>query len=113
MRHICTSLSRAVGTAIFRLPIVGLGDIINTEDSFLYKERLVNTMGGTVIQTESKKLVQRGKQQGIQQGIRAMIEMGQEYGLDDAAILKKLQDKVGLSLEQASAYLEKYGKQPA
>ncbi len=42
-----------------------------------------------------------------------MIEMGQEYGLDDAAILKKLQDKVGLSLEQASAYLEKYGKQPA
>ncbi|WWR22157.1 hypothetical protein V1226_12590 [Lachnospiraceae bacterium JLR.KK009] len=54
-------------------------------------------MGGTVIQTESKKLVQRGKQQGIQQGIRAMIEMGQEYGLDDAAILKKLQDKVGLS----------------
>lgn len=34
MRHICTSLSRAVETAIFRLPIVGFGDIINTEDSF-------------------------------------------------------------------------------
>lgn len=101
--------------------IVDLMGFVNTIITHItngnkHEERLVNIMGGTVIQTESEKLVQRGKQQGIQQGIqqgvRAMIEMGQEYGLDDAAILKKLQDKVGLSLEQAAAYLEKYGKQP-
>jgi hypothetical protein len=33
-----------------------------------------------------------------------LIEMGQEYGLDDAAILKKMQEQIGLSLEQAAAY---------
>ena len=40
-----------------------------------------------------------------------IIEMGQEFGLDDAAILKRLQEKIGLSLETAAAYLEQYGKQ--
>ena len=40
-----------------------------------------------------------------------LIEMSQEYGLDDAAILKKMQEKIGLSLEQAVAYLNQYGKQ--
>ena len=41
------------------------------------------------------------------------IEMGQEYGLDDAAILKRLQEKAGLSPEEAAAYLEEYSSQPA
>lgn len=79
------------------------------------EERLVNIMGGTVIETESEKLIRQGMQQGIQQGmqqgIQMIIEMGQDVGLDDAAILKRLQDKVGLSREQAVSYLEKYGKQ--
>lgn len=66
----------------------------------------VNIMGGTVIETESEKLIRQGKTQMI-------IEMGQEEGLDDAAILRKLQDKIGLSMEQAEASLEKYGRQPA
>ena len=60
-------------------------------------------MGGTVIETESEKLIRRGKAEEI-------IEMGQEFGLDDAAILKRMQDRIGLSLEQASAYLKQYGK---
>ncbi len=89
-------------------------------------------MGGTVIETESEKLIKKGMQQGMQQGIQQgiqqgmqqgiqqgiyqgkaqiIIEMGQEEGMDDATILKRLQDKVGLSVEQATAYLEKYGKQ--
>lgn len=63
----------------------------------------VNVMGGTVIETESERLIRRGKAEEI-------IEMGQEFGLDDAAILKRMQDKIGLSLEQASAYLKQYGK---
>lgn len=82
------------------------------------EERLVNIMGGTVIETESEKLIRQGMQQGMQQGIyqgrvQMIIEMGQDDGLDDASILKRLQDKAGLSPEQAEAYLEKYGKQPA
>lgn len=76
-------------------------------------------MGGTVIETESEKLIQKGIQQGMQQGIQQgiyqgrvqmIIEMGQDVGLDDEAILKRLQDKAGLSQEQAASYLEKYGK---
>ena len=96
------------------------------------EERLVNIMGGTVIETESEKLIRRGREagraEGRMEGIEAgraegreagraegkaeeIIEMGQEFGLDDAAILKRLQERIGLSLETAVAYLEQYGKQ--
>lgn len=67
------------------------------------EERLVNIMGGTVIETESEKLIRRGKAQMI-------IEMGQEDGLDNATILNRLQEKLGLSQEAATAYLEQYKK---
>ncbi len=84
------------------------------------EERLVNIMGGTVIETESEKLIRRGIEAGRAEGREAgraegkaeeIIEMGQEFGLDDAAILKRLQERIGLSLETAVAYLEQYGKQ--
>lgn len=65
-------------------------------------------MGGTVIETESERLRREGVFQGKAQ---MLIEMGQEEGMADATILKKLQDKIGLSLEQAATYLEQYGKQ--
>lgn len=74
------------------------------------EERLVNVMGGTVIETQSEKLIRQGMYQGKAQMI---IEMGREYGLDDAAILKRMQEKIGFSLEQATAYLKQYGKQLA
>ncbi len=80
-------------------------DITNGNKS---EERLVNIMGGTVIETASEKLVRKGREAGKAEEI---IEMGQEFGLDDAAILKRLQEKIGLSLETAAAYLEQYGKQ--
>ena len=72
------------------------------------EERLVNIMGGTVIETESEKLIRKGREAGKAEEI---IEMGQEFGLDDADILKRLQEKIGVSLETAVAYLERYGKQ--
>ena len=82
--------------------------IIHITNGNKSEERLVNIMGGTVIETESEKLIRRGREAGKAEEI---IEMGQEFGLDDAAILKRLQERVGLSLETAVAYLEKYGKQ--
>lgn len=55
-------------------------------------------MGGTVIETESDKIK-----------TRIIIEMGQEVGLVDVEILKKLQEKIiGLPLTRATAYLEQY-----
>ncbi len=75
------------------------------------EERLVSIMGGTVIETESEKLIRQGVQQGIYQGrVEMIIEMGQDDGLDDAAIINRLQNKAGLSQEQAASYLKKYGR---
>ena len=68
------------------------------------EERLVSIMGGKVIETESEIWMKQGK-------VQMVIEMGQEVGLDDLEILQKLQEKIGLSLEDAKAYLEQYGKQ--
>ncbi len=66
------------------------------------EERMVNIMGGTVIETESDKI-----------RIQLIVELGQEDGLDDAAILKRMQEKIiGLPKKRAEAYLEKYRKQP-
>lgn len=66
------------------------------------KEKLVNIMGGTVIETESDKIK-----------IRTIIELGQEVGLEDSEILKKLKEKIiGLPLTRAKAYLEQYRKEP-
>ena len=64
------------------------------------EERLVNIMGGTVIETESDKIK-----------IQMIIELGKEDGLDDAVILKRLQQKIiGLPLKRAQEYLKQYGK---
>lgn len=76
------------------------------------EERLVDIMGGTVIETESEKLIRKGREAGKAEGkAEEIIEMGQEFGLDDADILKRLQEKIGVSLETAVTYLERYGKQ--
>lgn len=65
------------------------------------EERLVNIMGGNVIETESDKIK-----------IKTIIEIGQEVGLEDSEILKKLQEKIiGLPLNRAETYLKQYGKQ--
>ncbi len=61
-------------------------------------------MGGSIIETQTELWMKQGK-------VQMLIEMGQEVGLDDLEILQKLQEKIGLSLEDAKAYLEQYGKQ--
>lgn len=74
------------------------------------EERLVSVMGGTVIETESEKLIRKGMCQGQ---AKMIIEIGQEEGLDDNTILKRMQEKIGLSPEEANTYLKQYGKQLA
>lgn len=65
------------------------------------EERLVNIMGGTVIETESDRIK-----------IKLIIELGQEDGLDDEAIIRRLQQKIiGLPLNKAETYLAEYGRQ--
>lgn len=61
-------------------------------------------MAGTIIETESERLIRLGRTQII-------VELGQEDGLDDREILKRLQEKIGLSEEEAEVYFKQYGKQ--
>lgn len=87
-------------------------------ESFTKEERLVKVMGGTVLETQSEKWIRQGREQGLSQGIflgevKMLIELGQEYGLEEKAILERLQKKIGISLEQATKYLQEYGKQPS
>ena len=72
------------------------------------EERQVNIMGGTIIETESERLIRLGMCQGM---TKMIIEIGREHGLDDAAILKRIQEEVGWSLEDAKAYLKQYGNE--
>lgn len=72
------------------------------------EERLVDIMGGTIIETESEKWMRQGMRQGQ---AKMIVELGQEDGQDDETILRKLQEKISLSLEEAKACLEKYGRQ--
>lgn len=59
-------------------------------------------MGGSVIETESERLMCMG-------AAKMVVELGQENGLDDEVILKQMQEKTGLSLEKAKLYLAQYG----
>ncbi len=56
----------------------------------------------------AQMLLEEGREEGKAEEI---IGMGQEFGLDDTAILERLQERIGLSLENATAYLERYKKQ--
>jgi hypothetical protein len=59
-------------------------------------------MGGTVIETESERIIKNST-------AKAIVEMGQDIGMDDVTILSRLQGKLNLSLEAASDYLQKFG----
>ena len=98
--------------------LIDLAGFVNTiithiADGNKNEGRLVEVMGGTVIETESERLMRQGIRQGIRQGqAKMLVEMGQEDGLEEAAILRRLQEKLSLSLEEAESCMEKYGKLP-
>ena len=50
--------------------------------------------------------------QANQGAVKIIVELGQEYGLDDGEILRQMQEIIGVSSERAKGYLQQYGKQP-
>ena len=55
---------------------------------------------------------EEGRREGRREGrAEEIIEMGREFGLDDEVILRRLKERIGLSLEEATAYLDQYKKQ--
>jgi hypothetical protein len=80
--------------------------------------RLVNVMGGTVLETESERLIRIGRTEGENKGrtegrAAGIIETLYEVGFSDIDIVEKLQTKLHISLQQAQEYLQMYGKQKA
>lgn len=69
------------------------------------EERLVNVMGGRIIETQTEIWMKQGE-------AKMIVELGQEDGLSDEVILNRLQKKIGVSPERAKEYLYEYGKQP-
>ena len=69
------------------------------------EERLVNVMGGRVIETQTEIWMKQGE-------AKMIVELSQEDGLSDEVILNRLQKKIGVSPERAKEYLYEYGKQP-
>lgn len=57
------------------------------------------------------KIQAEGRAEGREEG-RAVeiVEMGREFGLSDADILNRLQEKLNLSLQKAQEYFEIYEK---
>lgn len=49
-----------------------------------------NIMGGTIIETESERLMRMGANQGA---AGMIVKLGQKYGLNDEEILKQMQEK--------------------
>jgi len=86
--------------------------ITHITDGNKSEERLVSIMGGTVIESESERLVRVGKEEGFtlgeEKGIRSSVELCQEFGLSISDAVEKLISKFGLSesasLEKAQQY---------
>jgi hypothetical protein len=67
-------------------------------------------MSGAMIQTEARRLRNEGMELGrIEGSAQMLIKMGREYGIDDASLLDRLRKELGISLERAAEYLDKYG----
>jgi hypothetical protein len=71
------------------------------------EKRMVEIMGGTILETESERLLREGREQG---SAREIIEIGQEIGWDKSEILERIQEKAGVTLDKAKEYFVKYAK---
>ena len=71
--------------------------ITHITDGNKSEERLVNIMGGTIIESESERLIWVGKEDGIsigeEKGIRSLVETCHEFGLSISAAATKLVSK--------------------
>ncbi|MBR1701950.1 MAG: hypothetical protein IJ716_08345 [Lachnospiraceae bacterium] len=71
-------------------------------------------MGGTVIESESERLVRVGKEEGIsigeEKGIRSLVEACQEFGLSISDAATKLVSKFGLTESASLAKAQQYWK---
>ena len=67
-------------------------------------------MGGTVIESESERLVRIGREYGEEKGIRSLVESCQEFGLYISDAVNKLVSKFELSESESLTKAKQYWK---
>ena len=87
--------------------IVDLMGFVNTiithfTDGNEAEERLVNVMGGVVIETESERLIKLGESRAEEKGIKSLVETCQKFGISRNDTAKQLSEQFGLT-ESCSA----------
>lgn len=56
-------------------------------------------------QENIQKGIEKGIEKGIQKGIVAMVSALKDFGVNDADIIQTIQEKFGLSREEAKKYV--------
>lgn len=84
--------------------------ITHITDGNKSEERLVSIMGGTIIESESERLVRIGEARGEEKGIRFFVESCQEFNLSISDAVEKLVSKFGLSESASLAKAQQYWK---
>ena len=62
------------------------------------------------LQMQYQEKYEAGLERGLERGKKVLIEMAREFGLSDEAIIRQLQEKMGLSPEEAADCLDRYGR---
>ena len=75
------------------------------------REGVKSVMGGQVLEYEAKRIRTEAIEQGIEQGIEALILDNLEDGKSEEVIISKLVRRFGLKVETAKEYFDRYAKQ--
>ena len=67
-------------------------------------------MGGTIIESESERLVRIGREKGEEIAICFLVELCQEFELSISETVEKLISKFGLSESESLAKVTQYWK---
>ena len=62
-------------------------------------------MGGKVLEYEAKTILNRGREEGREEGITALVSTLKDMNVPIQTILEKVQEKFNLSLENAKKYI--------
>ena len=78
-----------------------------TNDKRYLDVKEANKEGAAVCEV-AEALVQMGKEQGIEQGIKSVIEACKEFNIKKDDILLKISEKFNLDAQKAQYYMDKY-----
>ena len=69
------------------------------------KKGVQSVMGGKILEYEAKTIMNRGREEGREEGITVLVSTLKDMDVPVQVILEKLQEKFNLSLEAAKKYI--------